>query len=533
MQESDMTATGSRCLQIADVFEVIADAIPNEPALITNEVSFTFAELDDRITRLANHLLSLGIKRGEHVGIHAQNCHEWVESFYACAKIGAVSVNVNYRYVEAELRYLYDNADCVAVIAAPEYVAAIEDVRDALPNLRHLIVMGEQYEAALRDASPVRDFPGRSPDDTYILYTGGTTGMPKGVIWRHEDVIFGAMNSGRGNRPIERVEQLGEEAAASGFRPRLMSIGPMMHGGGQWIMGNAYTAGGCFVLYTKRNFDPLAVWQLVADGVVTSVSTIGDAMARPLAEALLVEPRPEFDLSLLFAIGNGGAPLSTGVRTQLREALPNVAILDSFGASETGAAGARSDDGSAMSAPKFTVGDDTTVLSEDGNVCAVGEVGKLARSGNIPLGYYKDPVKTAETFKTYDGKRWVIPGDFARIEEDGMISLLGRGSVCINSGGEKIYPEEVEAALKQHPAVFDAVVVGTPNERWGEQVTALVQVRLGMSVEAADVVAFSRTLVADYKSPKDVFFVDQVVRTPVGKADYQWAKSEAARLLNP
>ncbi len=525
--------TQTRCLQLADVFEAIADAIPDEPALITNEVTFTFAQLDERITRLANHLLSLGMKRGEHVGIHAQNCHEWVESFYACAKIGAVAVNVNYRYVEAELRYLYDNADCVAVIVAPEYVSAIEDVRDALPNLRHVIVMGDQYEAALQAASPERNFPGRTPDDRYILYTGGTTGMPKGVIWRHEDVILGAMNSGRGNRPIESVEQLAQEAADSGFRPRLMSIGPMMHGGGQWIMGNAYTAGGCFVLYTKKNFDPLAVWQLVADGVVTSVSTIGDAMARPLAEALLVEPRPEFDLSLLFAIGNGGAPLSTGVRTQLREALPNVAILDSFGASETGAAGARSDDGSAMSAPKFAVGSDTTVLSEDGRVCAVGEVGKLARSGSIPLGYYKDPVKTAETFREFDGKRWVIPGDFACIEEDGMISLLGRGSVCINSGGEKIYPEEVEAALKQHPAVFDAVVVGTPNERWGEQVTALVQLRPGVSAEPVDVVAFSRTLVADYKSPKAVLFVDQVVRTPVGKADYQWAKAEAARLLPP
>lgn len=521
----------TRSLQLADVFEVIADAIPNEPALITNEVTFTYAQLDDRITRLANHLTSLGIRRGEHVGIHAQNCHEWVESFYACAKIGAVAVNVNYRYVEAELRYLYDNADCVAVIAAPEYVAAIEEVRDALPGLRNLVVMGEPYEAALREASAERDFPGRSADDRYILYTGGTTGMPKGVLWRHEDVILGAMNSGRGNRPIERVEQLGEEAVASTFRARLMSIGPMMHGGGQWIMGNAYTAGGCFVLYTKRNFDPLAVWQLVADGVVTSVSTIGDAMARPLAEALLTEPRPQFDLSLLFAIGNGGAPLSSGVRAQLREALPNVAILDSFGASETGAAGARSDDGSAMSAPKFAVGADTTVLAEDGRVCAVGEVGKLARSGNIPLEYYKDPAKTAETFRVYDGKRWVIPGDFAQIEEDGLITLLGRGSVCINSGGEKIYPEEVEAALKQHPAVFDAVVVGTPNERWGEQVTALVQARPGVVAEVADLVAFSRTLVADYKAPKAVLFVEKVVRTPVGKADYQWAKSEALRLL--
>jgi acyl-CoA synthetase (AMP-forming)/AMP-acid ligase II len=254
-------------------------------------------------------------------------------------------------------------------------------------------------------------------------------------------------------------------------------------------------------------------------------------MARPLAEHLVAEPRPTYDLSMLFAIGNGGAPLSTGVREQIRAALPNVAILDSFGASETGAAGARADDGSAMSSPKFAMSDDTTVLSEEGRQCVAGEVGKLARSGNIPLGYFKDPVKTAETFRTFDGKRWVIPGDFAQIEDDGQITLLGRGSVCINSGGEKIYPEEVEAALKQHPAVFDAVVIGTPNERWGEQVTALVQLREGTSPSMEEIVTFSRTLVADYKSPKAVFFVPVVERTPVGKADYQWAKAEALRLI--
>ena len=520
-----------RSIQLGDVIEVIADAIPDEMALITNEVAFTYAQLDERATRLANHLMSIGVRRGEHVGIHAQNCHQWVEAFFACAKIGVAAVNVNYRYVEAELRYLYDNADCVAVIAAPEYVADIGNVRDALPMLRDLLVMGDDYEAALAAASPFRNFPGRSGDDRYILYTGGTTGMPKGVVWRHEDIVLGAMNSARQNRPIDRVEVLGEEAAAAPFRARLMSIGPMMHGGGQWIMGNAIVSGGALVLYTKPRFDAHEVWQLTAEAKVNSLSTIGDAMARPLAEALLAQPRPQYDLSMLFAIGNGGAPLSSGVREQIRAALPNVAILDSFGASETGAAGSRPDDGTSLSSPKFQTGPETTVLADDGRVCAVGEVGKLARSGHIPLEYYKDPAKTAATFPTFGGRRWVIPGDFAQIEPDGMISLLGRGSVCINSGGEKIYPEEVEAALKQHPDVFDAVVVGTPNVRWGEQVTALVQLRPGASPSVDDVVAHSRMLVADYKSPKAVLFVPEVVRTPVGKADYQWAKAEAVRLL--
>ena len=520
-----------RVFQLADVWEAIGDAIPDAPAVITEDAEYTWSQLDERANRLANHLKAQGVGRGDHVAIHAMNCIEWVESFYALVKLGAVPINVNYRYVEAELRYIYDNAEVVAVIVGEEYVPAVDKVRDVLPNLRHVLVIGEQYEAALAAASPERDFPGRSADDIYMVYTGGTTGMPKGVMWRHEDILFGAMNSGRGGRPAESVEQLAQEAADSPFRARMMALGPLMHGGAQWLMGNAFTMGGTMVLYTRKGFDPNHVWDLVSRAQVNSVSTIGDAMARPLAEALLAPDRPDWDLSMFFSIGNGGAPLSASVREQLRQAKPDIMILDSYGASETGAAGARPDDGAGHSAPRFFVGDDTTVLDEDGNVCPVGVTGKLARSGNIPLGYYKDEEKTAATFPTYNGKRWVIPGDFARIEEDGSISVLGRGSVSINSGGEKIYPEEVEAALMHHPDVFDAIVVGTPNERWGQQVTALVQLREGASPTVEEIVAHCRTLVADYKSPKAVFMVPKVQRTPVGKADYQWAKKEAERLL--
>ena len=531
-----MSASGApasavpRHLQLADAFEVVADAIPDKPAVITDDHELTYAQLDERATRLANHLTSVGIRPGEHVAIHAANCVEWVEAFYACCKISAAPINVNFRYVEAELRYLYDNADCVAVIVGAEYVAAVEAVRDSLPNVRHVLVIGEQYEAALAAASPVRDGRERSGDDLYLIYTGGTTGMPKGVMWRHADILLGALNSGRGNRPIDRVEQLGEEAAAAAGQGRLCALGPMMHGGGQWVMGNAFTMGGVFALYTGKRFDPHAVWRLAEKAGVHSVSRIGDAMGRPLAAAL-ADGSATYDLSNLFSIGNGGAPLSTGVRNELKAVLPNVMILDSYGASETGAAGARADDGAGHAAPRFNTGPDTTVLGDDGHQCEVGEVGKLARSGYIPLGYFKDPEKTASTFPTYAGKRWVIPGDFAQIEDDGSISVLGRGSVCINSGGEKIYPEEVEAALKQHPAVYDAVVVGTPSERWGEQVTALVALRAGMEATFDDLVAHARTLVADYKAPKATLVVPEVQRTPVGKADYQWAKAEAVRLL--
>jgi acyl-CoA synthetase (AMP-forming)/AMP-acid ligase II len=519
-----------RHLQLADAFEIVADAIPDRPALITDDRELSYRELDERATRLANHLSAAGIRAGEHVGIHAANCSEWVEAFYACCKISAVPINVNYRYVEAELRYLYDNADCVAVIVGAEFAGAVEAVHDALPLLRYTLVIGEAYEVALAAASAERDGRERSADDVYLLYTGGTTGMPKGVIWSHEDILLAALNAGRGGRPIERPEQLGDEALASAGQVRLMALGPMMHGGGQWVMGNAFTMGGVFVLSTGSRFDPHAIWRLAERSAANSVSTIGDAMARPLAAAL-ADGTASYDLTNLFSIGNGGAPLSAGVRRELKVVLPDVVILDSYGASETGAAGSRADDGAGHSAPRFNVGPDTTVLNDDGDECSPGEVGKLARSGHIPIGYYKDVEKTAQTFPVFAGKRWVVPGDFACIETDGSISVLGRGSVSINSGGEKIFPEEVEAALKQHPGVYDAVVVGTPSERWGQQVTALVARRPGARPTVADLVAHARSLVADYKVPKAIEFVAEVVRTPVGKADYRWAYDEAVRLL--
>jgi acyl-CoA synthetase (AMP-forming)/AMP-acid ligase II len=519
----------TRHLQLADTFEVVADAIPDEPALITNVLEYSYRQLDERANRLAHHLADAGVKPGQHVGVHARNCHEWVEAYHACFKIRAVPINVNYRYRSEELRYLYDNADCVAIIVAPEYLAAVEEVADALPLVRHRLVLGDEYEQALAASSPERGFPDRSEDDLYVLYTGGTTGMPKGVMWRHEDIFMAALNASRGDRPVDTVEQLGKEAAESPFRMRMMALGPMMHGSAQWLAGNAWSSGGACVLYTLDSFDPIEAWRLAERTKANSIGTIGDATARPLAEVLR-DPAHGFDLSNVFVIGNGGAPITPAVRELFAEVLPKAMIRDSFGSSETGAAGA-GDKVGADSAPRFQVSETTTVLAEDGKPAAVGEVGMLARRGYIPLGYYKDPEKTAKTFPTYDGHRYVIAGDYARREDDGTISLLGRGSVCINSGGEKIYPDEVESAIKRHPAVIDVVVVGTPHERWGEQVTALVQLRPGETATEDDIRSHARTLVADYKVPKAVVVVPEVQHTPVGKTDYSWAKEEAARLV--
>ncbi len=520
-----------RHTQLADLLEAMADAVPQRLALITSDRQLTYAELDERATRLANHLAAQGIGAGDHVAIHALNGNEWVEAFYACFKLRGVPINVNYRYRQGELRYLYDNADAKAVIVGPQYVEALEQVSDALPGLRHRLVLGDDYEAALAAAPPERNFAERSGDDLYIVYTGGTTGMPKGVMWRNEDLMLGALNAYRQGAPIDSVDALAEQAKAMPMVFTSMAMGPMMHGGCQWAMGNLHVIGGTFVLYSEARFDAVKALRLAAATKTMSLTTMGDAMARPIAEAL-ASARQELDLSGLKVLSNGAAPLSAAVREQLVAALPGVMISDGYGSSETGSTGMKVDQGETHAAPRFNIGPNTDVLDEDFEPCPVGQTGVLATTGHIPLGYYKDPEKTAATFPTINGRRWVISGDFARREEDGTVSVLGRGSVSINTGGEKVHPEEVEATLLKHPDIFDAVVVGTPNERWGQQVTALVQVRSGATMTAEDVRRFCQSEIADYKAPRAVLFVDTVPRTPVGKSDYKVAKELALQLLD-
>ena len=517
-----------RPITIADVIEAMADAVPDRLAVVTMDREYTYAEIDERSTRLANLLAWRGIAPGDHVAVHAANRIEWVDAFYGCLKARAVPINVNYKYLREELAYLYDNADCVATIVAPEHVAAVEMLD--LPRLEHTIVLGEEYDAALAAGSTER-LGGRSPDDHYVLYTGGTTGHPKGVVWRNEDIIRAALNAGRFGAPFDSVEQLAEEAAANESPMVLLACGPMMHGGSQWILGNGHVSGATVALYDEPSFDAVKILDLVQKAGVNSLTFLGDAMGRPVAQAILAEP-DRWDLSSLVAVSNGAAPLSEGVRAEIRKALPDRFILDSYGASESGATGSRVDDGTegALGAPKFAVGDDVEVFDADFKPAPPGVEGMLGRSGPIPLGYYQDEEKTAATFKDIDGKRWSIPGDFARREDDGSVTVLGRGSVCINTGGEKVHPEEVEAVLLRHDDVFDAAVVGTDHERWGQQVTALVQRRDGSDVTEDDLRDFVRSLLANYKVPKQVLFVPQVPRTPVSKVDYP-ANSALAREL--
>ncbi|WP_051486072.1 AMP-binding protein [Nocardioides sp. J54] len=524
------TPSSPRPINLADVLEAMADALPDRAAIVTMERTWTFAEVDDRATRLANHLVSLGVQPGEHVAVHATNRIEWIDALYGCLKARAVPININYKYLHDELAYLYDNADCVAAIIAPEFVDAVEALDT--PTLREMVVLGEEYDAALAAASAERLDNGRSGDDHYVLYTGGTTGSPKGVVWRIEDLIRAALNAGRYGAPLDSVEQLVEEAVAVETPMVLLACGPMMHGGSQWIVGNGHVAGHTVALYTEPSFSATGILDLVEKARVVSLTFLGDAMGRPVAEAILAEP-DRWDLSSLAAVSNGAAPLSDGVREEIRRALPGRFILDSYGSSESGAAGSRIDDGTdgGAAAPRFTVNDQVEVFDPEMKPCPPGVDGLLGRTGPVPLGYYKDPVKTAATFKEVDGVRWVLPGDFARREEDGSVTVLGRGSVCINTGGEKVHPEEVEAVLLRHDDVFDAVVVGTPHERWGQQVTALVQRRDGASITEEDVREHCRSLIANYKVPKSVFFIEEVPRTPVSKVDYPASAELATQLL--
>jgi fatty-acyl-CoA synthase len=531
-----------RVFNLADLFEVVADACPDRLALVAGDVRLSYAELDQRANRLAHHLLSSGVRAGDHIGIYAWNCAEWIESMLAAYKARAVPINVNYRYVEDELRYLFDNADLVALVFERSFTTRVAGVLPALPRLQQLIVVDDgsdldastigavSYETALASGSPASDFDPRSPDDLYILYTGGTTGMPKGVMWRSEDIFFGAMGGGNfGGPPAEQPEDLARSAAND---PVVSCVtAPMMHGGGQWVTFITFTTAGTVVLYTGRRYDPEEIWRLAARERANSVMVVGDAMARPLAEAL--GSTANLDLSALAVIGSGGAILSKAVKEQLRAALPNVIVMDSFGASETGANGSVMDVGAPAAGPRFTMGEHTTVLGDDLRPVAPGSgvVGRLAKKGHIPLGYYKDEGKTAATFlQDADGVRWVVPGDFATVEPDGTITLLGRGSVSINTGGEKVFPEEVEAALKAHPGVFDAVVVGVPDERFVERVVALVTPRAGVTPTLDELRDHCRTVIAGYKAPRAVHLVDEIERTPAGKPDYRAARARALEL---
>ena len=527
---------------LADLYECVADHVGEREAIVYGDRRLSFAEVDRRATRLAHHLQANGIGAGDRVGLYLYNCNEYIEASLAAFKLRATPVNINFRYVEDELRYLFDDSGIKALIFHRAFAPRVAAVAPTLPALRTLVYVDDdsgadptpnagEYESALASASPKRDFGERSGADLYLIYTGGTTGMPKGVMWRHEDVFFAGLQGGNpGGADITTPEQIGPNSFERKVAPTTLPVAPLMHGNGYWAALIGLHGGGKVVLATKRRMDPHELWSLVERERVQVMSIVGDAMARPLAEALY-EPGAAYDTSSLVVISSGGVIWSETVKQQLREKLASTLLIDAFGASEAGHQGMNLG-ANESGKPRFSVDPFTAVLDENLKPIAPGSptVGRLARCGRLPLGYWNDEAKTASTFVTdAEGRRWVIPGDMATVEADGTVTLLGRGSLCINSGGEKIYPDEVESALKSHPSVFDALVVGVPDPRWGERVAAVVQPRPGQAPTLADIDAHCRTKVSGYKVPRELHLVTEILRSPSGKADYRWAKAIATQ----
>jgi acyl-CoA synthetase (AMP-forming)/AMP-acid ligase II len=533
-------------LNIADLAEHTIDAVPDRVALICGDQQLTYAELEEKANRFAHYLIEQGVQKDDKVGLYCRNRLEIVIAMLGIIKAGAILVNVNYRYVEGELRYLFDNSDMVALVHERQYSDRVANVLPATPNLKTILVVedgsdvpdnafqrygGAEFYSAIAQSSPERDFGERSGDDIYLLYTGGTTGFPKGVMWRHEDiyrVLFGGTDFATGAF-IEDEYDLATAAAANPPMVRY-PIPPMIHGATQSATWMSIFSGQTTVLAPE--FDADEVWRRIHDHKVNLLFFTGDAMARPLLDALLAhqEKGNEYDLSSLFLLASTAALFSPSIKERLLDLLPNRVITDSIGSSETGfggtsivAAGQPHSGG-----PRVTIDHRTVVIDDEGNEVQPGSGvrGLIAKKGNIPVGYYKDEKKTAETFKTINGVRYAIPGDYAQVEADGSVTMLGRGSVSINSGGEKIYPEEVEGALKAHPDVFDALVVGVPDPRYGQHVAAVVQARPGSRPSLSDLDAFVRSEIAGYKVPRSLWLVDEVKRSPAGKPDYRWAKEQ-------
>ena len=538
---------------LAAVHEAIAAAIPEHECIVFRDRRLSWADVTERTRRLADVFRQhgLGCQRErpglanwesgqDHIGLYLTNGNEYLEGMLGAFKARAVPFNVNYRYVDEELEYLFENADAKAVVYHGGFAPTLARIRARLPQVRLWLQVDDgsgepllpgalDYEAALAEARPLppRDL---SPDDLYILYTGGTTGMPKGVLWRHEDVFHAALHTGKARGLDEIV------ARAQRGGPRALPAPPFMHGAAHWVVFNMWHAGGTVLVQSRpERLDPEDIWSTVERERATALTLVGDAFARPLLEEL---QRGSYDVSSLRLVTSGGAILSAATKQDLLDALPNAKVLDALGSSESGQQAAQiSTRAGPATSGDFEIDPASVVLTEDltGIVEAgSGEKGWLARSGYVPLGYYGDPEKTARTFPSVNGVRFSVPGDRASVEADGTLRLHGRDSVTINTGGEKVFAEEVEQALKHHPAVWDAVVVGTPHDRWGQQVTAVVKLRDGHQVAESELRDAARDHLAAYKLPKAFVFVDEVLRAPSGKADYRWAKDTAvAGLAEP
>ncbi len=533
--------------------DTLAAAAPDREAIVWKDRRLTHAQLADRCRRLANYLLSRGVSvhaersalgghesGQDHVALYLYNGNEYLEGMFGAWKARAVSFNVNYRYVDEELQYLFDNAKARAVIYHAEFAPRVAAIRDHLPDLEILLQVADgsgqallpgavDYEEALSGASPEPPPVTPTPDDLYIVYTGGTTGMPKGVLWRSADIFVAGMG---GRKPdgslVADYEELGATVAGGPVAMRLLCP-PFMHAAAQWTGVQAWMSGATLVIPDdNKKLDPADFLRTVERENCVAITIVGDAFARPILDEL---ERGDYDLSGLMIVGSGGAPFSAAGKEAFLKHLPHVTIFDGMGSSETGAQASRvSSRDSGSTDADFQPMPGASVVSEDlTRVLEPGseELGWLAQKGRVPLGYLGDEEKTKRTFPVIEGTRYAVPGDRARYRSDGTIEMLGRDSATINSGGEKIFAEEVEQAVKHHPAVFDVVVAGRASERWGQEVVAVVQLREGAEASAESLKAEAEKHIARYKLPKAFVFRDRIQRSPSGKADYRWATAQA------
>ncbi|MBA2327281.1 MAG: AMP-binding protein [Actinobacteria bacterium] len=516
----------------AAVWHGIAEVAPERAALVCGERRLTFGEFDERAARLASYLHDSGLRAGDKVAIDLVNRPEYLETFFAALDLGCVPVNVNYRYLAPEVRYVLDNSDARAVVHGAERTDIVREAVDSLADPPLILEVGQPYEAALVAAPPSGEWQRRPPegDDLIFLYTGGTTGMPKGVMWRNDDLYVALWQMGRpGTEPPDPIA-----AARAGKRTgTCLPACPLMHGTGLFIALSTLAGGGTVVLIDGPGLDPVRVWSEVERNAVQVLTIVGDVFARPLLGALDAEPS-RWDLSALQAITSSGVTWSPETKQGLLEHVGHVTLIDSLGASEgmmTRTASRASDD---IKPARFAVSEKVKVFDEhtDREVTpGSDEVGLVGVGGRIPLGYWKDSDKTAATFRTVADVRYSIPGDYASVDADGTIRLLGRGSACINTGGEKVYPEEVELLLRRHPGVHDCVVVGVPDERFGEMVVALVQATDGDALDEEKLGAFCKERTAGYKRPKRFLLVDDLQRSAAGKANYALLRSIASERI--
>jgi len=537
---------------LAQVNEAVAAANPDRPAVIHGGGQLTYQELTDRTRRFAHALAQRGygahLERDQlaghesgqdHLAIYLHNGPEYIEAMLGSFKARVAPFNVNYRYVAEELQYLLDNAQAKVVVYHDAFAPTLAEVLPDLPSVTLLVQVPDgsgndllpgavRYDDLLAEGSTEPLDLEWSPDDLYVLYTGGTTGMPKGVLWRQHDIFIGAM----GGRPFGQKEPFPSleaivEASVNGGA-RMMSVAPLMHGAAQWATFTGFTGGNTLVFVENPvHLDPADVWRTVEREQVLTLQIVGDAMGRPLVDELERNP---YDLSGLLALVSGGAALGSTLKDRFLEVVPHAIVLDAVGSSETGAQMGHTSAKGSTSTGTFDPGPETSVVSADlSHELAPGseETGWLAQRGHVPLGYLGDAAKTAATFPVIEGVRFAVPGDRANWRADGVIELLGRDSVTINSGGEKIYAEEVEQALAHHPAVYDVIVVGRPSERWGAEVVAIVQLAEGATATEAELLAEAQRHVARYKLPKAFVFRPELQRSPAGKADYRWAKEQA------